>query len=295
MTEQARALLDRLMGQDRDLLPWQKGKQITWSDYTVCKHFLAGICPHLLFENTKESIGTCSKLHEVIFREQYRASSSFQRRGFENSLYAFIERLVRRKDRDIKRKKLDTIKDESDHLRGKVPEKIQEFLDLDARLEELHKASNRDSQDQVKKLERQQESLKDELGPLVRTKVCDACGGLLGMDEPIDRVQAHNEGRLHQGYERLRTELAGMRRMDWGKHEVDLEEDESGEGSFNLPDHGHLTRRYPPEDRHRERRDDRSYRRPRSRSRSPRRPSHDQDGYRDRDRIHRPESRGWGR
>lgn len=58
-----RAVLDELMGKDRDLPPSERtGKTIKFSDPSVCKHQLAGLCPNMLFKNTKSDLGECQTL-----------------------------------------------------------------------------------------------------------------------------------------------------------------------------------------------------------------------------------------
>ena len=53
-----RAVLDELMGKDRDLPPSERtGKTVKFSDPSVCKYQLAGLCPNMLFKNTKSDLG----------------------------------------------------------------------------------------------------------------------------------------------------------------------------------------------------------------------------------------------
>jgi hypothetical protein len=66
-----RALLDELMGKNRNALPTQASKGTHFSDPEVCKNFLVQFCPHQLFINTKSDLGTCSKLHDEHLKSQY--------------------------------------------------------------------------------------------------------------------------------------------------------------------------------------------------------------------------------
>jgi len=54
--DQARAMLDELMGKDRNEVDNDERK-MKWSDDRVCKHYLVSFCPNLLFANTKSDLG----------------------------------------------------------------------------------------------------------------------------------------------------------------------------------------------------------------------------------------------
>lgn len=55
-----RAMLDELMGKERDVpLPQRSQKKISWDDSAVCKYQLCGLCPSMLFRNTKSALGGC--------------------------------------------------------------------------------------------------------------------------------------------------------------------------------------------------------------------------------------------
>lgn len=56
-----RALLDELMGKDRNLPPAErKGAGLKFSDHSVCKYDLVGLCPNSLFKNTRSDLGPCA-------------------------------------------------------------------------------------------------------------------------------------------------------------------------------------------------------------------------------------------
>ena len=58
MVDAMRAMLDELMGKERDLPPEERtGKGITYKDPLICKYALAGLCPYGLFKNTKSDLG----------------------------------------------------------------------------------------------------------------------------------------------------------------------------------------------------------------------------------------------
>ena len=88
MVDATRALLDELMGKERNLLPTERQNVGShFSDPEVCKHFLCGFCPHQLFINTKSDLGTfafiyltqlgnCNKIHDDLLKAEYVIDSS---------------------------------------------------------------------------------------------------------------------------------------------------------------------------------------------------------------------------
>jgi hypothetical protein len=56
-----RALLDELMGLDRNLVSEEKSKTASYRHFTdanVCSYYIQGFCPTDLFINTKSDLGT---------------------------------------------------------------------------------------------------------------------------------------------------------------------------------------------------------------------------------------------
>ena len=66
MVDATRAMLDELMGRDRDIpLEERTGEGLRYLDPEVCKHALAGLCPYGLFKNTRSDLGPCKfEIHE---------------------------------------------------------------------------------------------------------------------------------------------------------------------------------------------------------------------------------------
>ena len=112
-----RALLDELMGKDRNLLPNEKPKRtVQFSDPEVCKHFLVGsfvfpnptsettkthflfsllaFCPNDLFINTKSDLGPCTKLHDPLCKDEYLQARDRERYRYEEDFLAYLERLI---------------------------------------------------------------------------------------------------------------------------------------------------------------------------------------------------------
>lgn len=59
--DEARAMLDQLMGKTRNLSENQKDKvqKIHFNNEKVCKYYVCGLCPFISFHGTKSDIGKC--------------------------------------------------------------------------------------------------------------------------------------------------------------------------------------------------------------------------------------------
>ena len=70
MVDAMRAMLDELMGKERDVpLEERTGRGLRFYDPEICKYALAGLCPYGLFKNTKSDLGGC---HRRSARESVR-------------------------------------------------------------------------------------------------------------------------------------------------------------------------------------------------------------------------------
>ena len=58
MVDATRALLDELMGRERNVpLTERTNRELTFHSPEVCKYAIAGLCPYGLFRNTKSDLG----------------------------------------------------------------------------------------------------------------------------------------------------------------------------------------------------------------------------------------------
>ncbi|GJN05082.1 hypothetical protein PR202_ga22683 [Eleusine coracana subsp. coracana] len=72
-------------------------------DRDVCRLFLAGLCPHDLFQLTEMDLGPCSKFHSLQLRKDYEEAKSKGSESFDRELEDVIERLIVECDRKIQR------------------------------------------------------------------------------------------------------------------------------------------------------------------------------------------------
>ncbi|RWW23167.1 hypothetical protein GW17_00012595 [Ensete ventricosum] len=64
-----RKQLDVLMGANRNGDVAEVNRK--YYDRDVCRLFLAGLCPHDLFQLTKMDMGPCPKIHSLQLRKEY--------------------------------------------------------------------------------------------------------------------------------------------------------------------------------------------------------------------------------
>ncbi|TVT99116.1 hypothetical protein EJB05_55524 [Eragrostis curvula] len=79
-----RKQLDQLMGANRNGDVQEVSRK--YYDRDVCRLYLAGLCPHDLFQLTKMDMGPCPKLHSLQLRKEYPSSPEL--------FYLFCERVL---------------------------------------------------------------------------------------------------------------------------------------------------------------------------------------------------------
>ncbi|KAL0403379.1 UNVERIFIED_CONTAM: putative RNA-binding protein Luc7-like 1 [Sesamum radiatum] len=102
-----RKQLDVLMGANRN----GDAQEVTrkYFDRDVCRLFLAGLCPHELFQLTKMDKGPCPKVHSLQLRKEYEEAKAKGLDNYDRDLEDNIDRLIIECDRKIARalKRLD--------------------------------------------------------------------------------------------------------------------------------------------------------------------------------------------
>lgn len=278
------ALLDELMGKNRNVAPGASINQVKYSDEDVCKYYLVEFCPHDLFVNTRADLGPCTKVHDDELKKQYQKSSRFGRLGYEEDYERFLKSLLNEVERKIKRgnerlkltqsdstsdKKnpLDIKKEKVAELKEKINALIKEAESLgeEGRIEEAQETLERCEtfKAECKTLETQLEIALHN-AETKQMEVCNVCGSFLIVNDAQSRIEEHNSGKQHQGYAKLRSALEDIRKKR-------LEAIEKREKEREARD----KEREKERDRHRDHHRDRS-----SRDRS-------RDRYRDRDRDRR--------
>ncbi|KAK5754015.1 splicing factor [Elasticomyces elasticus] len=254
MAAEQRRLLEQLMGDQLLSGPSNntyKQPALTLSDPKVCRSHIAGSCPHDLFTNTKQDLGTCPKAHQPNLKEEYLNLPEEERKalGFEWDYSRDIGRYVGECDRriDTAMKRLEKTGEEvrqtnallkaiGDLTRtleagvvevevlaeeGSVNMAVQEFFKL------------RQAKAMKEEKERELKVLSDTSGPSGHQKlqVCDVCGAYLSRLDNDRRLADHFFGKMHLGYAQMRKEMERLgREMKGRAPPVRSREEEMGDG-----------------------------------------------------------------
>jgi hypothetical protein len=228
MAAEQRKLLEQLMGDTMMSAPGMaKQPALAITDAQVCRSYLCGSCPHDLFTNTKQDLGSCSKVHQPNLREEYQNASDEKKRewGFEFDYQRDIGKYVTECDRriDAAQKRLEKTPDEirqtnvlltqiSDLSRsieaGMVEVEIMaEEGAVNMAVQEYHNIKQKKALKEER--ERELKSLSDTSGPSGHQKlqVCDVCGAYLSRLDNDRRLADHFFGKMHLGYAQMRKEF----------------------------------------------------------------------------------------
>ncbi|KAI7822485.1 hypothetical protein BX661DRAFT_200411 [Kickxella alabastrina] len=196
MTDMARQLLQELMGEFQD-----SGSKYT--DSNICKDHLVDFCPHQLFVNTKADLG-------------YQKSPDRGRLGYEGrSMIRKVRRAMDRVTAEADENLTNPFKEEKEEKAIILDERIKQAL----RQVQEHGESGR--VEEALKLYLHTDSLKtdlkalkqriDSVNPMFknekRLEVCDVCGAFLVPNDASKRLDAHKEGKQHQGYIKIQNAL----------------------------------------------------------------------------------------
>ncbi|KAI5116341.1 hypothetical protein M0805_009177 [Coniferiporia weirii] len=227
LAEMQRKLLEQMMGPEAMGVA---NANLSWQDEKVCRNFLCGTCPHILFTNTKMDLGACPKSHMerlktefLQAREANPADPHFSRfqSEYESNIFSFVDecdrrirtahrRLEKTPEENAKTTNLmreigeielaiqgGTEKIEQLGEQGKVDESMREMAAIEAL-----KSEKSDK-------ERELQQLTDTSGASGHQKlrVCDVCGAYLSVLDSDRRLADHFGGKMHLGYHELRNML----------------------------------------------------------------------------------------
>ncbi|WWC94556.1 hypothetical protein V866_001402 [Kwoniella sp. B9012] len=227
MAEAQRRLLEQMMG------PEAMGIQpinVDWWSEKVCRNFLFGTCPHILFGNTKMDLGPCPKIHSDRILKQFQEHALAQphdprvaafRQEHENKLYGFVDDIDRRirasqrkleKTPEENRKTIDLMREIGEielSIQGGT-EEIEALGEAGKVEESMEKLSAVDALKQLKAdKEKELQHLNENAGASGHQKlrVCETCGAMLSVLDSDKRLADHFGGKLHLGYHELRRLL----------------------------------------------------------------------------------------
>ncbi|KAK4053007.1 splicing factor [Microbotryomycetes sp. JL201] len=231
LREVQRKLLEQLMGAEamgiveHDLSLW---------DPKVCRAFVAGVCPHDLFTNTKMDLGTCPKTHSAKLRNEYQAmlkkaedendqakilELNRMKVDYEQTIYAFIDecdRRIRAAHRRLEKtpeenNRATNLMREIGEIEGAYQAAMTEVerLGSEGKVEEsmaeLQKAEALKTEKEDKERELQQLTETSGASGHQKLRVCEICGAYLSVLDSDRRLADHFGGKMHLGYHQLRT------------------------------------------------------------------------------------------
>lgn len=229
MVDATRALLDELMGRERNTpLQERSNRKLKFSDPEICKYQLCGLCPYTLFTNTRSYLGACKyEMHDEIgmdeIQAQYDALSERDKHsyGYERDLLALLEQLSRDMDRKIERAKERASKESAPReLTDEDRVKLDEILNRQKGLvESSEKMAEEGDVDASMALAQQADALKVEHDKMLATmtaperimSVCEVCGVFINSTDNDQRRQDHLEGKQYVGWLAIRAKLKELR------------------------------------------------------------------------------------
>merc|ERR1712012_953822 len=244
----AAALLDELMGRNRNLDPADSNREIKWDDKDVCKYYLCGFCPNELFTNTRADLGSCDKIHDDKLLGIYQKSSRYERQGYEEDMMRYLQSLLSDVERRIKRgharlalnnlqggmgTAADATREErSAMLTQRITELLEEAeqLGCEGKVEEAQgimklceqlKEERTELEKPPQILGRRGQLLEEDMSK--RMEVCEVCGALLVAGDAQQRIDEHIMGKQHMGYARIRAYVEERRK----KRQAPIEEREA--------------------------------------------------------------------
>lgn len=236
-TQELAAMLDELMGRNRNIHPNEKVKEITWEDSQVCRYYIVQFCPHDLFTNTKADLGSCPKIHDEDLRKKYQeAADGYKKTQFEDEFLRFSQRMVNDLSHKIKRAKERLLLTQmenaaangiSPQMQEEIEEKINILTDkINVLVDQAETAGCQGDVEEAQgllKLCDQLKSERDELktsiglkakpgedgqfGPQKAMEVCETCGAFLIVGDAQQRIDDHLMGKQHVGYARLKASV----------------------------------------------------------------------------------------
>ena len=227
--DEQRALLDQLMGSQRDI-PDHKKREVHFYDREIDKFWLLGVQPFDLFRNTSWSPRLASiyrgsmgyDLERSMGREQPLAvlpewnalpQDKQDSYGYEHELCIFLEALIRSCDKNVEKAR-------DAHERGATdvtPQEAQQLLDLETKIADIQKRSEAAAEsgdvdtslsllaevDQLEQKKRQVGHMEEKTKKVL---VCEVSGNVVQNTEI--RIQEHYQGRLYLGWKKVRDRYA---------------------------------------------------------------------------------------
>jgi len=234
-TQEIAAMLDELMGRNRNSGPDDKVPDITWEDTSVCRYYLVNFCPHDLFTNTKADLGACPKIHDDDMRHAYQtAPEGYKKSNCQDDFLRFCQKMLNDLSNKIKRAKERLLLTQMEQAAAngitpqqqeEIEEKIKILTDkINVLVDQAEQAGIQGDVEEAQgllklcdQLKTERDELKQQIGlkgtlgvdgqfgPPKAMEVCETCGAFLIVGDAQQRIDDHLMGKLHVGYARMRA------------------------------------------------------------------------------------------
>lgn len=266
--DETRALLDALMGPNRNSKEVVETGRPDFANDSVCKNALVGFCPHDWFSMPKRALKPCHKIHSEVMREKFLAHPETEkyRAEYEEEFLKYLERVAQDCDAFIAREKPKCRPRGAGGKALRMPPEVKDRVEeLEKRYAELVKSSEELADESLSRSQEQMRQalvIKEEVDGTKHRytsefhgeDICEVCGvkyPLGGGSIEWHDKESHKRGKTHQGFAQIRdkiNELRGKRR-EWEKWREHRNNDEE--------ERDKLKDREKDKDRHRERDKDR--------------------------------------
>lgn len=220
--EAQRALLDELMGKQRDV-PEAQRRLIKFDDPDIDKLWLVGLQPFDMFRNTpwasrvpeiyRRAVGrewtAGDQPRDVIEQWNKVPAKAQEKYGYEWTLYVFLEELVRCSDRTVQK-----ARQAHESKAGDVD--AAKLRDLDAQIAQVTKEASIGESDVDRSLSMmaRAEELRLAKDALLRPQVqkvlvCEVSGNVVQNTQV--RIQEHYAGRIYLSWKAVRDKLAELK------------------------------------------------------------------------------------
>lgn len=236
MTSEIAAMLDELMGRNRNLESGKTSDKVSFHDSEVCHFYLCGFCPHELFVNTRADLGPCKKIHDEAIRKEYQMSNEVFKLGYEDRFFEFMQDCIIEVERRIKRnrQRLDQNKDEDSVVNPETAETANRLsvlsIEITNHLLQIEQLGEKGEVAAAMTKTQEVEKLKDEREKIrmsariqreptnsytglqeKQMEVCEICGSFLIVGDAQARVDDHLMGKQHMGYARIRAKISELK------------------------------------------------------------------------------------
>lgn len=224
--DDARALLDSLMGPSRDVAKDESEVAEGFLDKKVCKRYLVGLCPNDWFKSTKREMDSCGLIHSDLLAEEMRRHPKAEKyiAEYEEELLNFLDSIAQDTDRWVARER-GNLRPPSKELQlsagwqksfSEKSDQYKELMDQVKKLEESGEMGRcqevmEEAQDIQKELEDIRAKFTVETGG---EAVCEACGVRYPLGDTPNEVGnrvSHFSGKMHEAYTTIREKIKELR------------------------------------------------------------------------------------